>query len=139
MRTKAPPENALSPAQRARLLALAEAAEGCDWDSRQIAALARYYRELTIPWHLRAYVGGHVLTRREMGAAADAGAFVAGAHRLAACVDFGDPFPCRRCAGCRRRERLGQYVTFAAQQAYESEHGSVACERGPRFEADGDG
>src|SRR5690349_19336078 len=114
---------ALPAAQRVRLRALAQAAEGCDWESREVIELVRYYHSLVIPWHVRGYVGGHALMAREIGCASDVARFVDGMQRLARCLDFGEPYPCRACIGCGRRTRmgelLGQFFTFEEQEAFE--------------------
>lgn len=136
MKSRIPRNQALPKEIAARLNDLAGAAKGKDWPSTEVSELVAYYHSLDIPWHVHGYVGGHTLYRFDLGWEADAADFISGMHRLARCVDFGQPLigDCR-CVGCHRRQTyLGQFFTWEEQKLAEANYGSMQCEREPRFD-----
>ena len=82
-----------------------------------------------------AYLSAPVL-RRELRGQFDIAHFIAWIRLLSRCTVFGQPLiaDCH-CDACeRRRELLPGSYTGEEQQTIEAAHGSLDCERGPKFE-----
>jgi hypothetical protein len=82
-RRRQQPGDILTPGRRARLLTLANAAAGCDWEDREVQALGAYFEEIRplLPWSRSR--GAIQWMRRSLGGDGDVGEFVSAMRAFA--------------------------------------------------------